>query len=368
MAQVTFLDVLAPAQELAAELQAASVRVMNSGWYIGGVEVEAFESEFAAACGTRHCVGVGNGLDALVLILRAYGIGLGDEVIVPANTYIATWLAISHAGAIPVPVEPHRDTMNLDAGCIAAGITPRTRAIMAVHLYGQPAEMDKIRQVASERGLRLIHDAAQAHGARYNDQPIGQTGDAAAFSFYPTKNLGAYGDGGAVVTDDDAVADRVRLLRNYGSRTKYYNEIKGFNSRLDPIQAAFLRVKLKHLDAWNARRRDRADQYKAQLAGIPDLRLPAVAAGADPAWHLFVVCHPRRDALKRSLADAGIETLVHYPVPPHLSDAYADGGWKVGDFPITEEIANTALSLPIGPHLPSESVDLVIEAVRRFCA
>jgi dTDP-3-amino-3,4,6-trideoxy-alpha-D-glucose transaminase len=257
--------------------------------------------------------------------------------------------------------------MNLDSSRIRAAITPRTRAILAVHLYGQPAEMTSIMQIAREHDLLVVQDAAQAHGARYEDRGIGKWPHAVAYSFYPTKNLGAIGDAGAVITDDEQLADQVRLLRNYGSRTKYSNETKGVNSRLDSLQAAFLRVKLKHLDQWNERRRQCAEMYLDQLAGLPRLRLPALAPGASAAWHLFVIRHPERDALREALSRSKIETLVHYPVPPHLSGAYADAGWKAGDFPITEEIANTALSLPIGPHLPLESVGRVVEAVRRFC-
>ena len=362
------VDLRAPYRELQAELDAAYRRVMESGWYILGEEVEAFEREFAAYCGVKHCVGVGNGLEALHLILRAYEIGPGDEVIVASNTYIATWLAVSYAGAIPVPVEPDPRTSNLDPARLAAAITPRTRAIMPVHLYGQPADMGPMLEIARGHGLRVIEDAAQAHGARYAGRRAGALGDAAGWSFYPTKNLGAMGDAGAVTTDDDGLADRLRLLRNYGSRAKYYNEVKGFNSRLDPLQAAFLRVKLKHLDEWNARRKVVAQRYLDLLAGAPELTLPFVPAWADPAWHVFVVGHPRRDALQKHLTQAGIGTLIYYPVPPHLSDAYAFMGGRAGDFPIAEQLARTNLSLPMGPHLSLESVEVVAQAVRAFGA
>ncbi len=286
--KVPFLDLSSPYTELKEELDAAYLRVMGSGWYILGREVQAFEEEFAAYCGAEHCVGVGNGLEALHLILRAYGIGEGDEVIVPANTYIATWLAASYAGARPVPVEPDERTYNLDAGLVEAAITPRTRAIIAVHLYGQPADMDPINEVASRYGLKVIEDAAQAHGARYKGRPAGALGDAAGFSFYPGKNLGAVGDGGAVVTDDAVLADGVRVLRNYGSRVKYHNEVRGFNSRLDELQAALLRVKLTRLDEWNARRKALAARYAEALRGVPDLTLPSEPEWAEPVWHLFV--------------------------------------------------------------------------------
>jgi dTDP-4-amino-4,6-dideoxygalactose transaminase len=361
-AAVPFLDVKAAYEELRPEIDAAYRRVMESGWYILGEEVEAFESEFAAYCGVKHCVGVANGLDALHLILRAAGIGDGDEIIVPSNTYIATWLAVTYAGARPVPVEPDPRTYNLDPERIEAAITPRTRAILAVHLYGQPAEMTAINEIGRRHGLLVFEDAAQAHGGR-----AGALGDAAGWSFYPGKNLGAFGDAGAVTTNDAALADRVRLLRNYGSRVKYRNEIAGFNSRLDPLQAAFLRVKLPRLDEWNARRRRVAARYLRELAGADGLVLPAVAAGVEPAWHLFVVRHARRDALQQSLAERSIGTLIHYPIPPHRSDAYRALGFSAGAFPIAEAIAESALSLPIGPHLDDHQVDAIIEAVLSFC-
>ena len=362
--KVPFLDLRPAYRELQVELDAAWRRVMESGWYILGEEVEAFEHEFAAYCGAKHCVGVGNGLDALILILRGHEIGIGSEVIVPANTYIATWLAVSYVGATPVPVEPDLQTYNLDPGRIEDAITARTRAIIPVHLYGQPAEMEAIREIAIRHGLKVIEDAAQAHGATYRGKRAGNLGNAAAFSFYPTKNLGAFGDAGAVVTNDDGIADRVRVLRNYGSRIKYCNEVKGVNSRLDPIQASFLRVKLKHLDDWNERRRNVAQKYLEALNGCPDVILPSVGRGAEPAWHQFVLRHFRRDKLQKHLNESGIGTLVHYPVPPHLSKAYASGGWKRGDFPLTEELADTVLSIPIGPHLHDDGIASVIQAFK----
>ena len=366
MIRIPLVDLKAPYQELRAELDTAYHRVMEAGWYILGEEVEAFEQDYAAYCGTRYCVGVGNGLEALHLILRAYDIGPGAEVIVASNTYIATWLAVSYAGAVPVPVEPDPRTGNLDPARLARALTPRTRAIMPVHLYGQPADMDPILALARAHGLKVIEDAAQAHGARYAGRPVGGLGDAAGWSFYPTKNLGAMGDAGAVTTNDADLADRVRLLRNYGSRVKYHNEVKGFNSRLDPLQAAFLRVKLKYLDAWNARRAAVARRYLAALAEVPELTLPFVPAWADPAWHVFVVGHPRRDALQQHLTQAGIGTLIYYPVPPHLSPAYADLGGQAGDFPVAEQLALHTLSLPMGPHLAPEAVDEVSAAVKAF--
>jgi dTDP-4-amino-4,6-dideoxygalactose transaminase len=363
---VPFLDLKAPYAELKAEFDEAFRRTAESGWFITGREVEAFEAEFAAYCGARHCVGVANGLDALHLVLRAMGIGAGDEVIVPSNTYVATWLAVTYAGATPVAVEPDDRTYNLDPARVEEAITPRTKAIMPVHLYGQTADVDTIREVAVPYGLKVIEDAAQAHGALYKGRPAGSLADAAGFSFYPGKNLGAMGDGGAVTTDDDALADRLRVLRNYGSRVKYYNEVKGFNSRLDELQAALLRVKLPRLGAWNARRKEIAARYLAALEGAPDLTPPFVAPGADPVWHLFVVRHPRRDELQKHLAARGVGTLIHYPVPPHLQQAYAELGRAPGSYPFAERDAREVLSLPIGPHLSDEEIEHVCSAVWSF--
>jgi dTDP-4-amino-4,6-dideoxygalactose transaminase len=361
---VPFLDLQAPYRELKGELDAAWRRVMESGWYILGKEVESFEAEFAAYCGTKHCVGVANGLDALHLIVRGLDIGPGDEVIVPGNTYIATWLAVTHAGATPVPVEPIEATHNLDPARIAEAITPRTRAIMVVHLYGQPADMDPILAIARERGLKIIEDCAQAHGARYKGRRVGTLGDAAGFSFYPGKNLGAIGDGGAVTTDDPALADRVRVLRNYGSRVKYQHDAVGFNSRLDELQAALLRVKLAHLEDWNARRREVAAHYLKELAGLPGLVLPVVPSWADPVWHLFVVRSAARKHLQDTLGQRGIGTMIHYPVPPHRQPAYAQPGAVEGRLPLSDRLAEEVLSLPIGPHVSVEDRRAVAAAVR----
>ena len=360
--QVPFLDLKIPYHELQEELDAAYQRVMESGWFIMGAEVEAFEHEFAAYTETRHCVGVANGLDALHLALRAMDIGAGDEVIVPSNTYIATWLAVSQCGAIPVPVEPLASTCNMDPGLIEAAITPRTKAIIPVHLYGQPADLDPILSLARKHGLRVLEDAAQAHGARYKGKRIGGHGDVVAWSFYPGKNLGALGDAGAVTTNDPDIADRIRVLRNYGSRVKYVNEVQGYNSRLDPVQAAALRVKLRVLDAWNARRAKIAARYTAALAGT-GLVLPAVPTWAEPVWHLYVVQSSRRDALHQTLGEAGIGTLIHYPIPPHMQQAYADAGYVKGRFPIAERLAHQVLSLPIGPQLDEMGVSAVITAL-----
>lgn len=365
--KIPFLDMKPHYLELKDELDRAYSRVMESGWYILGGEVESFEQEFAAYVGVKHCIGVGNGLEALQLILMAYGIGAGDEVIVPANTYIASWLAVSYTRATPVPVEPDPATYNIDPGRIEAAITSRTRAIMPVHLYGQSVEMEIIWQIAKKHGLKIIEDAAQTHGGWYRDRKSGNLGDAAGFSFYPSKNLGAFGDAGAIVTNNDDLADKVRVLRNYGSRKKYDNEVKGHNSRLDPMQAAFLRVKLKHLDDWNKRRDKIAKQYLDNLRLIPGLGLPSVSTDAVPVWHLFVISHPERDRLQLYLQEQGIGTLIHYPVPPHLSEAYQELGYQVGDFPITEKMAKTFLSIPIGPHMSTGDVDYVIEKIRVFC-
>jgi dTDP-4-amino-4,6-dideoxygalactose transaminase len=352
--KVSFLELKPAYEELRAGFDAAYHRVMDSGWYLLGGEAEAFESEFAQYCEAKHCVAVGNGLDALHLILRACDIGAGDEVIVPTNTFIATWLAVSYAGAKPVPVEPDPGTFNLDPNRIEAALTRKTKAIMPVHLYGQPADMDPINRIAREHGLKVIEDSAQAQGARYKGRRTGSLGHAAGHSFYPGKNLGAFSDAGAVTTNDAELADRVRTLRNYGSKEKYYYEVKGFNSRLDELQAAFLRVKLQRLDEWTTRRREVAAYYLAALSQLPDLTLPFVPDWAEPVWHLFVVRHPQRHELQQKLTAAGIGTLIHYPVPPHLSGAYADETWKPHDFPIAEELSGTVLSLPIGPHLSNE--------------
>lgn len=364
--KIPFLDLKSAYLELKAELDETYRRIMLSGWYVLGAEVEAFEREYAEYCGVDHCIGVGNGLDALHLILRGYGIGEGDEVIVPSNTYIATWLAVSYAGASPVPVEPDERTYNIDPNRMEEAITRRTRAVLPVHLYGQTADMDPVLRIARRHGLKVIEDAAQAHGAKYKGKRAGALGDAAGFSFYPGKNLGAFGDAGAVTTDDDELAERVRVLRNYGSRVKYYNEIKGFNSRLDPIQAAFLRVKLKYLEEWNQRRTVIAQEYLKNFSGISSLVIPWVPDWAVPAWHLFVVRHPKRDNVIDFLTDRQIGTLIHYPVPPHLSDAYSDLKKNSNNLPIAERIAKSILSLPISPHLNEEAVQRVITAIVQF--
>lgn len=362
---VPFLDIAATHAEMRADLDAAWRRVADRGWFILGDEVAAFEREFAAYCEAGHCIGVGNGLDALHLILRGYGIGPGDEVIVPAHTFIATWLAVMYAGAAPVPVEPDERTYNIDPALLEAAITPRTRAIVAVHLYGQTADMDPIVALARRRGLKVIEDAAQAHGARYKGRRAGGLGDAAGFSFYPGKNLGALGDGGAVVTNDARLAARIRSLRNYGGEEKYHHDEPGFNSRLDELQAAFLREKLKRLDEWNRRRSDLARQYCERMKADGAV-LPYVPEWAEPSWHLMVVRSGKRDALRRHLAEAGIATMVHYPIPPHRQNACRGLGGAPASLPLTEAISNEVLSLPMGPALTPEQLGRVVAAVAAF--
>jgi dTDP-4-amino-4,6-dideoxygalactose transaminase len=360
---VPFLDLKASYTELKTEIDEAIKRVLESGWYILGEEVETFESEYANYCEAKYCVGVANGLDALHLALLALGVKEGDEVIVPSNTYIATWLAISQCGATPVPVEPNELTYNIDPERIEAAITERTKVILPVHLYGQPADMDPILTIARKHGLKVLEDGAQAHGARYKGKRLGAHGDAVAWSFYPGKNLGAYGDGGAITTNDPEIADRVQVLRNYGSRVKYINEIQGFNSRLDTLQAAILRVKLKHLDKANLTRQSIATQY---LNDIPKkgLTSPSVPDWAEPVWHLFVVRSKNREQFQQQLNQAGINTLIHYPIPPHLQAAYKKLNFSEGSFPISEQIHKEVLSLPIGPAMLNQQIKQVVDAVK----
>lgn len=359
---IPFLDLAGLHASIRDELNAAIQRVLAQGQYILGPEVDAFEREFSRYCGAKYCVGVGNGLDALHLILRARGIGAGDEVIVPSNTFIATWLAVTHAGATPIPVEPNERTYNLDPSVIARAITSRTRAVIPVHLYGQPADMDSIREIARRHKLYVVEDAAQAHGACYRGTRAGALGDAAAFSFYPGKNLGALGDGGAVVTDDEELAHTARLLSSYGASVKYRHELCGFNSRLDEIQAAVLRLKLRHLNDWNRKRSAIALTYLERLRGAR-IGLPLVPAFAEPVWHLFVVTSGEREVLRARLAEAGIETGIHYPIAPHMQFAYADALKYTGALPISERLHAQVLSLPIGPTMTQTQIERVIEAV-----
>lgn len=359
--KIPFLDLKAAYFELKEEFDTAYHRVMDSGWYLLGEELHAFEEDFAKYCGVKHCVGVGNGLEALELILRGYGIGEGDEVIVPSNTYIATWLAVTNVGAQVVPVEPDIRTYNIDPSLIKASITSRTRAIIPVHLYGQTADMETIISIAKHYGLKIIEDAAQAHGAKYKSKMAGALGDAAGFSFYPGKNLGAFGDAGAVTTNDAQLADKIRILRNYGSREKYINEERGLNSRMDELQAAFLRVKLKYLDLWNERRKKIADIYMMEIESKSDLVMPHILPTNEHSWHLFVIRSSKRDLLQQKLSKLGIQTLIHYPIPPHKQKAYSEMSNLV--FPVSEKIHQEVLSLPIGAQLCLDVADTIAKHI-----
>jgi dTDP-4-amino-4,6-dideoxygalactose transaminase len=370
--KIPFLDLRAAYLEIKPQIDEAVARVLDSGWYIGGEEVEAFEAEWANFCEASYAIGLGNGLDALHLALKALGVGPGDEVIVPSNTYIATWLAVSHCGATPVPVEPDQRTYNIDTTLIEAAITTRTKVILPVHLYGQPADLDPILALAKKYSLRVVEDAAQAHGARYKGKRIGAHGDLVAWSFYPGKNLGAMGDAGAVTTNDPQLADRIRVLRNYGSRVKYVNEVQGYNSRLDPIQAAILRVKLTVLDEWNERRSAIAGLYLENLNALTScenywrtndvgLILPYTPAYAEPVWHLFVIRCLNRKKLEAEFVKQSIGTMVHYPIPPHKQLAYSYHSGSCKTLQLAEELAGQVLSLPINPSLSLDEVKKVCE-------
>jgi dTDP-4-amino-4,6-dideoxygalactose transaminase len=363
--KVPFQDFRAAYEELKAELDDAYQRFMESGWYVLGKEVSSFEEEYAAYCEAKYCVGVGNGLEALHLALRAVDCGPGDEVIVASNTYIATWLAVTQVGAKVVPVEPDERTYNLNPDLIEQAVTSRTKVILATNLYGQPCDYDAIRAVADRHGVLFMVDNAQAQGARYKGRRVGGLADAECHSFYPSKNLGAFGEAGAVSTNDEKIADRIKVLRNYGSRVRYHNEVIGYNSRLDELQAAFLRVKLRHLDAWNGRRTQLARLYLDRLSGSKCV-LPFVPDWAEVVWHLFVIRHSERDALQKQLSDDGIQTIIHYPIPPHLSGAYSDIEFKRGDFPIAERMADEVLSLPIGPQLSPSDILAVCSLAASF--
>ncbi len=365
MARIPLLDLSAATASYQSEIDDAVLRVVRNGRFVLDVELEAFEAEWAAAVGVGHAVGVGSGLDALTLALQALGVEPGHEVLVPANTDNATWAAVTRCGATPVPVEPD-ETHQMDPAALHAAVTPRTRAVLPVHLYGLPAEMDRILAVARRHDLAVLEDAAQAPGATRDGVRAGGWGDAAAWSFSPDRNLGGLGDGGAVTTDDAAVAERVRLLRSSGSAHGYFQDEQGLNSRLDEVQAAALRVQLRHLDEANARRRVVAARYLEGLRNLADLGLvlPVVPENSEVVWHLFVVRHPQRDLLQERLAAAGVETLVQHPCPPHLQAAYADLGWGRGSLPRSERLAAEILSLPMGPHLSEEQVERVVAAVR----
>lgn len=363
---IPFLSFQKMNEQVKAAVMDSFERFFDKGWYILGDQVKQFEQDYAAVCQTKHCTGVANGLDALVIALKTIEISPGDEVIVPSNTYIASWLAVSYAGATPVPVEPDARTYNIDPKRIEEKITSRTKAIMPVHLYGQCCEMDAILKTAAKHNLFVVEDNAQAQGATYNEKTTGSFGHINATSFYPGKNLGAYGDAGAVTTDDDARAYAASVIRNYGSHKKYYNERKGLNSRLDELQAGFLSIKLKYLSEWNEERRRIAEKYRHLLRDIDGLLLPQVATGAASVYHLYVIRTPKRDELQAYLNDRGIGTLIHYPVPPHLQLAYKELGYKRGDFPLAEEIADTCLSLPIYPGLTDGEIEYIAESIRSF--
>lgn len=363
--KIPFVSFLPMERELDNDLREAFERVFTHSWYIEGAEDKAFEKAYAEYCGTQYCIGVGNGLDALMLSLKALGIGEGDEVIVPSNTYIATALAVTYVGAKPVFVEPQIETFNVDPGKIETAITKRTKAIMPVHLYGQACDMDPIMKLAKKYSLKVVEDCAQAHGATYKGKKVGTFGDAAGFSFYPGKNLGALGDAGAVVTNDKAQADKIRALGNYGSDYKYHHIYKGNNSRLDELQAAFLTAKLPHLDQMNAERRRIAGRYLTEIKN-PKVILPTVEKDMVPVWHIFGIRCSERDALERHLNDSGIGTNKHYPIPMHLQECYKDLGFKEGDFPIAEEISRTELSLPMYYGMTEEEIGYVIEAINAF--
>jgi dTDP-4-amino-4,6-dideoxygalactose transaminase len=362
---VPFLDIAAGTAELQDAIERASLEVIRSGWYLLGDKLRQFESEFSAFLGVEETVGVGNGLDALTLSLQAMGIGPGDEVIVPAHTYIATWLAVTAVGATIVPIECEMKTFLPTTSSFASAITGRSAVFLPVHLYGRAVDMEGLAALAERHGLRILEDCAQAHGATWHGKSVGTT-DVGAWSFYPGKNLGAMGDGGAVTTSHSPSADTIRVLRNYGSRQKYHNECIGVNSRLDEIQAAILSVKLRVLGEWNSRREAVANRYGEELQGIDWLSLPEGNTEGSDAWHLYVVGTKYRDQLQEHLNRLNIGTIIHYPIPPHLQPAYEHLGFRSGAFPIAEQLAKTSLSLPIGPHLAESEQQMVIEAVRSF--
>jgi len=363
MSPIPFLDLKAGYLEIRDEIDQAVRESLESGWYIGGESVERFEREFAQYTEADHCVATGNGLDALHLALRALEVGPGDEVIVPSHTFIATWLAVTQAGATIVPVELDEMTLTIDPLRIERAITSRTKVILPVHLYGHPADLDPIMEIAGRHGIKVLEDAAQAHGARYKGRRIGSHGDIVAWSFYPGKNLGAFGDAGGVTTKDAELAAKIRKLRNYGSERKYEHEVIGYNSRLDPVQASILSTKLRYLDAWNARRKKIADFYSDAL-NCSDLKCPEVAPWADPVWHLYVVQVQEREKFQAELARSGISTMIHYPIPPHLQKAYV--GKIAGDYPIAEKLARNVISLPIGPQMSEGMAEVVVKSCKQY--
>lgn len=365
MTKIPFLNFQPMHQLIRSEMLKAFIEVYDSNWYIMGNALEKFEAEYAQYNHTKYSIGVSNGLDALILALQALGVTKGDEVIVPSNTYIATVIAVSEVGATPIFVEPRIETYNINPDLIEEKITKRTKAIMPVHLYGQACEMDKIMSIAQAFDLFVVEDNAQAHGSNYKGKLTGTFGQANGVSFYPGKNLGALGDAGAVTTDDEAIADKIKALRNYGSQKKYHNEYIGLNRRLDELQAALLSVKLKSLTNWTEERRAIAKKYN-QLLKDTDLILPQVAEHADHVYHLYVVRTDRRNELEKFLNDNGIGTLIHYPIPPHLQKAYTHLGYKKGDFPLAEEIANTAISIPLWIGMTDQDIHKVVNTIKRF--
>lgn len=348
------------------ELIVSFAQFIDSGWYILGKQVQTFETEYANYCHTHFCTGVANGLDALIIALKALDIGHGDEVIVPSNTYIASWLAVSAVGAIPVPVEPRIDTYNINPDLIDAAITQKTKAIMPVHLYGQCCEMETIMKIATAHNIYVVEDNAQSQGATYNGQITGSFGHINATSFYPGKNLGAFGDAGAITTNNEQLWNQCQIIRNYGSEKKYYNQIKGMNSRLDELQAGLLSIKLKHLNHWNQERQEIARLYNEKLSSINQITLPKLSKNATSVYHLYVIRTKQRDALQHFLTEKGIGTLIHYPVPPHLQLAYSDMKMEKGRFPIAEEIAETCLSLPIYPGLTETEINYIASSIQSF--
>jgi dTDP-4-amino-4,6-dideoxygalactose transaminase len=364
--KVPFNDVGLVNQSLQSEIEEAFGQVFSSGSFVLGKKVKTFEESYAAYNQTKEAVGVSSGLDALILSLKALGIGAGDEVIVPSNTYIATAIAVSHMGATPIFVEPKKDTYNLDPSLIEAAITSSTKAIIPVHLYGQACEMHAINSIANKHDLFLVEDNAQAHGSSFDGRRTGSWGDANATSFYPGKNLGALGDGGAITTDNQELAERIKTLRNYGSSKKYYNDLIGYNSRLDEMQAAFLSVKLKYLTTWTEMRQKAANQYLVELQGVGDLTLPVTHPKSTHVYHLFVIRTDKRYELQNFLSDQGVGTIIHYPIPPHLQKAYENLGYTTGDFPIAERMAETSLSLPMYPGITENQIHQVVATVKAF--
>lgn len=365
---IPFLSFASMNEEIESEIQTAFHNFFSSKWYVLGESVKQFEKSYANFNNTKHCVGTSNGLDALHLALRALDIGIGDEVIVPSNTFIATVFAISYVGATPIFVEPRKDTYNIDVNKIETAITAKTKAIMPVHLYGQACEMSQIQQIAKKHQLFIIEDNAQAQGATWDGKKTGSFGHINGTSFYPGKNLGALGDAGAITTNSEEFAQKVYTLRNYGSQKKYYNEVVGYNHRMDECQAAFLTVKLKYLEEWNRQRQQIANWYNQYLETVPDLIVPTIAKGASSVFHLYVIRHLKRDQLQTYLKENGIGTLIHYPIPPHLQVCYQKLGYQKGDFPIAEELANTCLSLPLYPGMKKQEVQYICENIKTFLA